>query len=423
MTSTAPPQPRSGAGYREVLANPEFRGLVVAQVTSECGDQLARVALAALVLDRSGSPFFAALAFAVSYFPAVFGSALLGPFADRLPRKRLLLGCDLARAVIIAVLAVLAVAGTPLWLLFALLLLAETFTAPFEAARMATVPDVLVDPRHYLTGSALGRILSQVNQVLGLAIAGVVVTLLSPRGALIVDALTFLVSFLVVQRTLAHRDAVTHVSRLGGLWRDIRDGGRIVFQDRVRRNLVLLGWIVAPFLIAPEAVALAHAHGHGHNDAVGTLLMASLPAGTAVGALLLSRLPAPRQVASILPLAVLACVPLLLTPFVASFAVLLALWLVAGALQSFVVPVIATFNLVIPDTHRGRANGLAAAGFSVGTGLSFLLVGLLAELTSPLLAVGIAGIYGLVALAALRVVWPTAALREAAQATYADRAG
>lgn len=419
MTSTAPPQPRSGAGYREVLANPEFRGLTVAQITSECGDQLARVALAALVLDRSGSPFYAALAFAVGYFPAVLGSALLGPFADRLPRKQLLLGCDLARAVVIAALAALAVAGTPLWLLFALLLLAETFTAPFEAARAATLPDVLTDPRHYLTGSALARILFQVNQVVGLAIAGVLVTVLSPRGALIVDAVTFFISFLVVQRTLRHRDAVTHASRLSGLWRDVRDGGRIVFRDRVRRSLVLLGWGVTPFLIAPEAVALAHAHARGHSDAVGTLLMASIPTGTAVGALLLSRLPAPRQVAAILPMAALACVPLLLTPFAAPPAALLPLWFVAGALQGFIVPVIATFNLVTPDTHRGRANGLAAAGFSVGMGSSFLLAGLLAELTTPLVAVGIAGLCGLVALAALRAVWPTAALKEAA-ATYAD---
>lgn len=419
MTRAAPPRPQAGASYREVLANREFRGLTVAQITSECGDQLARVALAALVLDRSGSPFYAALAFAVGYFPAVFGSALLGPFADRLPRKRLLLGCDLARAIVVAVLAVLAVAGTPLWLLFALLLLTETFTAPFDAARAATLPEVLTDPRAYLTGSALARILFQVNQVVGLAIAGVLVTLLSPRGALVVDAVTFLVSFLVVQRTLRHRAAVTHSSRLSGLWRDFRDGARIVFADRVRRNLLLLGWGVTPFLIAPEAVALAYAHARGHSDAVGALLMASLPTGTAVGAFLLSRLPAPRQVAGILPLAALACVPLLLTPFAASLSVLLPLWLVAGALQSFIVPVIATFNLVTPDTHRGRANSLAAAGFSVGMGLSFLLVGFLAELTRPLVAVGIAGVSALLALAVLRLVWPSRALREAGATTYA----
>jgi len=72
--------------YRSLLRNREFRGLVVAQVASELGDHIARVALASLVLTRTDSAFLAVLAFVVSFVPAVFGSALLGAFADRLPR-------------------------------------------------------------------------------------------------------------------------------------------------------------------------------------------------------------------------------------------------------------------------------------------------------------------------------------------------
>jgi hypothetical protein len=52
-------------------------------------------------------------------------------------------------------------------------------------------------------------------------------------------------------------------------------------------------------------------------------------------------------------------------------------------------------------------------------GLSFLLVGFLAELTRPLVAVGIAGVSALLALAVLRLVWPSRALREAGATTYA----
>ncbi len=59
------------------MANREFRGIAVAQVTSECGDQIAAIALSYLVYSRSNSPFLAASTYAVTYVPWVFGSILL----------------------------------------------------------------------------------------------------------------------------------------------------------------------------------------------------------------------------------------------------------------------------------------------------------------------------------------------------------
>ena len=105
--------------------------------TSEWGDNIARVALASLVLARTDSAFLAVLAFVVSFVPAVFGSALLGGLADRVPRKVVLLGCDLGRGWSSRVLALVAVDGTPVWVLLGLLLVAEMFSAPFEAAQRA----------------------------------------------------------------------------------------------------------------------------------------------------------------------------------------------------------------------------------------------------------------------------------------------
>ena len=50
---------------RDVLAVPEFRGMVIAQIASQAGDQIASVALALLVLNQTGSPLLAAATFAV----------------------------------------------------------------------------------------------------------------------------------------------------------------------------------------------------------------------------------------------------------------------------------------------------------------------------------------------------------------------
>ena len=413
-------RPDRAGTYRDALRNREFRGLVVAQVTSEWGDHIARVALASLVLRRTDSAFLAVLAFAVSFVPAVFGSALLGPLADRIPRKVILLGCDLARGLVVALLALFAVSSTPIWVLLGLLLVAETFLAPFEAASRALVPDVLTDPRHYLAGNSLMRLFYQLDQVIGIALAGAVILAIGERWSLLLNAGTFAVSFLVIAFTLRWRPAPRDRGEPPStLLSDLRAGWRLVFDDTALRALILLGWGASVFLIGPEAVALAYAREDGESTAVGAALMASIPAGAAVGAYLVGRLGPLRQVRSILPLAVLTCLPLLGTCVAPPWEVALVLWFLSGLGQGFMVPLMATVNLVSPAKFRGRVNGLAAAGFSSTTAVTFLAAGLLADLTSPAVAVTAAAVVGLALVGAAHRSWPRGAIRRAATRVYA----
>jgi len=407
--------------YRHVLRHREFRGLVVAQVASELGDHIARVALASLVLARTDSAFLAVLAFVVSFVPAVFGSALLGAVADRLPRKVVMLGCDLARAVVVGIIALLAVDSTPVWVLLGLLLVAETFTAPFEAAHRAVVPDVLTDPRECLVGTGLLRTLYQVDQVVGIVAAGVVIVAVGERAGLLLDVVSFVVSFVVLAVTLRWRPAsgatteAEHRTLLG----DFREGWRLVFDDPALRALVVLAWGAAVFLIAPEAVALAYAREDGAEPVVGAALMASLPAGAAIGSLLVARLDPMRQVNLIIPLAVASCAPLMLTSLAPPWYVALPLWFVAGASQGFMVPLMTTVNLVSPPALRGRVNGLAGAGFSTVTAITFLTAGAVADLASPAVAVTVAAVTGLALVGSAHRSWPTGEVRRAARRVYA----
>ena len=129
---------------RQPMAVREFRGLIIAQVVSEAGDQIARVAIALLILAHTGSALLSAATFAVSFIPTFLGAAVLGPLADRFSRRNLMLIADAGRAVVIGLMAVVAIPGTPVWLLFALLILAEFFTPLFDSARAASIPSALL---------------------------------------------------------------------------------------------------------------------------------------------------------------------------------------------------------------------------------------------------------------------------------------
>ena len=69
--------------FRHIFANPEFRALWLAQLLSVAGDQLARVAITVLVYDRTRSPFWTALTYAVTLLPWLVGGLALSGLADR----------------------------------------------------------------------------------------------------------------------------------------------------------------------------------------------------------------------------------------------------------------------------------------------------------------------------------------------------
>jgi MFS family permease len=404
---------------RSLLRNREFCGLVIGQVLSDWGDFIARVALAALVLERSDSALLAATVFAISFVPAVVGSAVLGALVDRLPRRGVLLVGDAARGVLIGLLALAAVEGTPIWVLLAILFVSEIFTAPFESARQAMLPDIFPDSRQYLAGSGLLRMLFQADQVIGFVLGGIIVTLVGPRLSLGLDALTFAVSFLVLLIMVRPRPAPPPTpGRERGFLAELGEGWSAVFARPAVRTLVLLGWAAAVFISVPEAVALAYAEVDGAGSAVGGLLLASLPAGAALGAWLITRLPEARQVRLLLPLASLACLPLLVTVVAPPWQVVLPLWFLSGACQGLMVPLIGTVNLVTPAGLRGRVAGLAGAGFAASSASALLLGGYVADLTSPALAVTLAGAVGLVALGLLRLTWPSEQIDLATREAY-----
>ena len=93
--------PARRPSYREVFAVPEFRALWLSYALSGAGDRLALVALTLLVYDRSRSPLLAAVTFAAGFVPYLFGGMFLSGLADRLPRRTVMVGCDLLRCLLV----------------------------------------------------------------------------------------------------------------------------------------------------------------------------------------------------------------------------------------------------------------------------------------------------------------------------------
>lgn len=387
------------ASYADVFAVPEWRWLFGAQALSLVGDQLCRVALTVLVFTATGSAPLTGLVFALTLLPWLVGGPLLGVVADRFPRRTVMIGADLVRAVLVALVAA---PGLPLPAVCLLIVAVTLLAAPFEAARAATMPEVLPGDR-YVVGSAVSNVTQQVAQVLGYAGGGLVLLVLSPRQALLLDAGTFLVSAALLRAGVQDRRPPVQPARsAGGAFSDVRAGAAVVLGDPLLRALVLLAWAGAAFAVVPEGLVAPYAQDlHGGAGAVG-LLLAAAPAGAVVGALLVGRLVAPaRRLRLLIPLALLSVAPLLgflARPGLPVSLLLLALSGVGGAFQ---LPANAAFVAAVPAGLRGRAFALVGTGLYAGQGLAVLLAGVLASVVAPALVMVGAGGLGLVCVARL----------------------
>lgn len=394
-----------------VFADREFRGVTLAQFTSECGDQIAAIAISLLVYGRSNSPFLAAATYAVSYVPWVLGGVLLAPLTDRYPRRTVMLVCDAGRAVVIGVLALVSsIRGIPIVVLIALILVSAFFSPPFSSARSALIPDIFDNGPPYVRAVAVGRILQQTDQVFGFALGGIVVAAVTPRGALALDACTFVVSFLLVISHVRVRPGAlndgTSLNAVALLRRVVPDL-RIVWSHPARRVLLLFTAASLIFMIAPDSLAVAYSRQHGHGAVAAGVLAASQPLGIAVGAwLFIKFVPTRDQGRFLLPLGAAGGFALALTCLVPPVPLACVLWMTSGMTQAFVVATIAAYNVVTDRSLRGRANGLAAASIAVTQGLGFLLWGGVADFEGAAAGVAWAGIAGLLIVTVARYFWP-----------------
>ena len=410
--ATSPGAPTRQATFREVFAVREFRPLFGTFLLSTAGDELARVALTVLVYQRTESPLLSALTFAIGHLPWLLGGPLLATFADRLPRHRVLISADAARAVL---LAGMAIPGTPLPVLLGLLFLVSLCAPPFESARSALMADVMEGDR-YAVATSLTNITLQLAQVVGFLAAGALVALLNPSAALLIDAATFAISALWLSAGLKRRPAPLSEAGEGPrtLWQDTADGLRLIGHSP--RLLAIIGvlWLATMFAYASEGVAAPLVGELGQaTTAIGVLLAAN-PLGVTIGGLVIARLVAPdRRERLVAPLVVLSLLPILVGgliavivgPGVLPFAVVVALLFVSGLGSAWLIPLNVSFVQAVPSAFRGRAFGVAVSGLYGVQGIGALLAGLGAEGLSASAVLALSGGLGLIVVAPALVAY------------------
>jgi MFS family permease len=395
---------RFPAGLR-ALDHRDFRLFIGGQLISLIGTWMQSVAQSWLVLELTNSPFKLGLIGTLQFGPMLCFSFIAGAVADRLPKRRVIIGTQTALMCQAFALALLAWLGHVRYWHVAILAgcygLANTLDMP---ARQSFI--VEMTSRDDLTNAiALNSAMFNGARMVGPAVAGLLVDRFGVAPAFGLNGLSFVA--VIVALSAMRTEGLPRDRKGTTVRQDIAAGLRYALGTP--RVALILGLLLAVslFVINHNVLVPLLARDVLHEGAHGFgLLMAALGLGAITGALILAVFGKSR-----LPVALLLCAAIALCALTVVLAAIRSFWLAAALLTLvglvqivFMASCNTTLQLTVPDDLRGRIMSLYAFVFVGVTPIGSFLVGTVAEGFGVPAAYAVGGSAGLVAVAALAIL-------------------
>ncbi|MCX4959044.1 MFS transporter [Streptomyces virginiae] len=388
----------------ELLKDRTYIRYWLAVVASFLGDAITKITLIYVVATETDDPvLYVSLVVIAQLLPFGVLGAFVGPLADRLPARLLMVGSDLVRVAL--VLAMIVVRDSPL-LLLVLILLSGIAKAFFETARITAIP-LIVRGHSIPTAVALFQSTNHTLNLVGPALGGLLIAFGSVTTVFVLDAVTFVVSAVLLASMAVLREVPVRGADSGreGYWQSLRTGISGVLAVPSLRFLAIVmvpvmlvlglfttnlnSQLLSVFELPAFEYGLAQA-GFGAGCVIGALTGPPLvrrysDRGLLIGSIVLFG-------ASLLLLAPTGTVWDATDQGVLGLIVVL-LWCVLAGLGSglFQVPVANTLLSDLPEELRGRGVGLLNALMVNFTVLGVVVGGLLAGLVGIAASIVVAG--------------------------------
>ncbi|MEO5711223.1 MAG: MFS transporter [Nocardioidaceae bacterium] len=275
----------------EVLGQRHFRRFWAADTVSIFGTYVTTIALQVLVVvTLGGTAFDVGLLNGARWLPYLLLGLLVGALVDRLAHRPVLVVTDLGRGVLLLVIPLLAALDRltlPLLLVF--MVVFGTMSLFSDAAAQSFLPRV-VDRSSLVAANARLDQSSAVAQTSGPVIGGALVSVLGAPVAVLVDAVSYLVSGVVIA-TVRVTETVSDHRDGPGLRREIADGLRWIYRHPVLAPLALSthGWFLFNSMLGTVFVPFVLLGLHLSAFELG-LTLAAAGVGGLVGSLASTRL-------------------------------------------------------------------------------------------------------------------------------------
>lgn len=249
--------------------NDAFVRVWTAATISIFGSLITRIALPLVaILTLGAGPLEVAILRGMDLGALLIVGLVAGAWVDRLRRRPVLIGADLGRAVLLAAIPVAFVLGVlTFWQLLVVAVLASILTAFFDAADNAYLPSIVERERLVEANSALAAS-GSVSEFVGFGISGILVQLLTGPITILIDAVTYLVSAVLLTTVRRPEAPPPPVEDREPVLDEIRHGLRLVRHDPILRSFAAASMLLAAlwgvfgatfFLFALETLGLSPA--------------------------------------------------------------------------------------------------------------------------------------------------------------------
>ena len=269
-----------------VLANRTYRHLFLAQVIALVGTGLATVALGLLAYDLAGGNAGAVLgtALAIKMIAYIGVAPIAGAFANRLPRRTMLVMLDAVRAAVAVCLPFV----DQIWQVYTLIFVLQSASAAFTPTFQATIPDVLPDEGEYTRALSLSRLAYDMESLTSPMLAAALLGVMSYHWLFSGTAIGFVASALLVVSTVLPKPQPAKDE--GGIYDKTTRGTRIYLKTpRLRGLLALtLAAAAASSMVIVNTVVIVRGLGLGQSEVA--LTLAAFGSGSILAALILPRI-------------------------------------------------------------------------------------------------------------------------------------
>ncbi len=269
-----------------ILQNRTYRHLFLAQVIALVGTGLATVALGLLAFELAGAEAGAVLgtALAIKMIAYVAVAPIASAFAERVPRRAMLVALDLVRAAV----AVLLPFVTEIWQVYALIFVLQSASAAFTPTFQATIPDILPEEKEYTRALSLSRLAYDLESVVSPMLAAALLAFISFHNLFVGTVVGFLISAALVVSVVLPSPKPAQPR---GIYDRTTRGIRIYMATPRLRGLLAINLAVASAgaLVIVNTVVYVQA-AFGLDNQATALALAAFGGGSMVAALVLPRL-------------------------------------------------------------------------------------------------------------------------------------
>ena len=185
-------------GYREILKQKEYMKTVIAAVINRLGDSIDSIAFAWLVYQITQSAAWSAIIYGVNRVPTILLQPFAGAAVEGMNKKRIMILTDVIRGICVGVVATAYMSGIlNQWIMLACTIIISCAEAFRNPASSALLPKLL-DKKYYSFGISFNTSLCSIMELVGLGLAGVIISAFSLSVAIYIDMITFFLSALII---------------------------------------------------------------------------------------------------------------------------------------------------------------------------------------------------------------------------------